>query len=294
MSSPESNSVGTVGTTVPVQATPGSPIPQGHPGDVTVVVTDLVESASVGGTDAEQSVPVELTAATGGTGAEQSVLVEPRAVAADGTDDVRPSLVEPATPDGTGAERSVLVESREVTDGTGVELSMLVESDGTGVERSALVESCAVVGGTDDDPSPGGHGGGGGRSLGTPGSVVRPHELEQAELVARGVITDYVKPALLVGGAGARVGGSAAEPPGGASCASQGGSSKASKASRSDAELKRKRLRRREKGARGHACRGDDDESCRSVISELSEQSFPYSSAETPVSQRSKGSLARQ
>ena len=190
-----------------VQATPGSPIPQGHPGDVTVVVTDLVESASVGGTDAEQS-----------------VLVEPRAVAADGTDDVRPSLVEPATPDGTGAERSVLVESREVTDGTGVELSMLVESDGTDVERSALVESCAVVGGTDVDRSPGGHGGGGGQSLGTPGSVVRPHELEQAELVARDVITDYVKPALLVGGAGARVGGgvggSAAEPPGGASCAS--------------------------------------------------------------------------
>ena len=59
--SPESNSVGTA---VPVQATPGSPIPQGLPGDVTVVVTDLVESASGGGTDAEQSVLVEPTPPT--------------------------------------------------------------------------------------------------------------------------------------------------------------------------------------------------------------------------------------
>ena len=70
-----------------------------------VAVTDLVESAPVGGTDAEQSVLVELSA--GGTGAERSVLVEPRAAEADGTDDVRPSLAEPVAPDGTGAEQSV-------------------------------------------------------------------------------------------------------------------------------------------------------------------------------------------
>ena len=111
-------------------------------------------------------------------------------------------LVESATLDGTGTEQSVLVESREVTDGTGVELSMLVESDGTGVERSTLVESCAAVGGTDDGRSPDEHGGGGGQGLETPGSVVRPHELERTERAARDVITGYVEPALLVGGAG--------------------------------------------------------------------------------------------
>ena len=68
-------------------------------------VTELAKSFSVSGTDTEQSVLAELTAAPDGTGAEQSVLAESRG--ADGTDDVRPSLVEPVAPDGTGAEQSV-------------------------------------------------------------------------------------------------------------------------------------------------------------------------------------------
>ena len=58
-----------------VQATPGSPIPQVHPGDATDVTT-LAELASVSGTDTGQPVLAELATATDGTGAEQSVLAE--------------------------------------------------------------------------------------------------------------------------------------------------------------------------------------------------------------------------
>ena len=82
-SSPESNSVGTA---VPVQTIPGSPILQGHPGDATDVTT-LAELASVSGTDTGQPVLAELATATDGTSAEQSVLAESRAGTADGTDD---------------------------------------------------------------------------------------------------------------------------------------------------------------------------------------------------------------
>ena len=101
---------------------------------------------------------VELSA--GGTGAERSVLVEPRAAEDDGTDDVRPSLVELAAPDGAGAEQSVLVESCAATGRTGIERSMLVELDGTGIEQSVLVESRGTAGGTDDELLPGEKGGG--------------------------------------------------------------------------------------------------------------------------------------
>ena len=112
--SPESTSVG---TNVSVQATPGIPIPQVHPGDVTVV-TEPVELSSVGR-----------------AGAEQLVLVE--SSGNDEAGDVRPSLVEPVASDGAGAEQSVLVESRA--------------ADGAGTEQSVLVWSCVAAGGADNE-----------------------------------------------------------------------------------------------------------------------------------------------
>ena len=81
--SPELNAAGPA---VSVQAHPGPPILQGHPGDATDVTT-LAELASVSGTDAGQPVLAELATATDGTGAEQTVLAESRAGTADGTDD---------------------------------------------------------------------------------------------------------------------------------------------------------------------------------------------------------------
>ena len=95
-----------VGATVPLQATPGIPIPQVHPGDVTVV-TKPVELFVVGGADAEESVKlVEPTSFTDGAGAEESVeLVE--SSGNNTADGVRPSLVEPVASDGAGAEQSV-------------------------------------------------------------------------------------------------------------------------------------------------------------------------------------------
>ena len=74
-------------------------------------------------------------------------MAESRAGAADGTDDVRPSLAEPASVSGTDAEQSVLAE-------------LIAAADGTGIEPSVLAESRATAGGTDDELSPGEHGGG--------------------------------------------------------------------------------------------------------------------------------------
>ena len=163
------------------------------------VGVSAVEAAMDGGVVPEGGTELDAVgAAVGvGVGAVSSVGGGPSNVPITfgGTDEVRPSLAEPASVSGTDAEQSVLAE-------------LIAAADGTGIEPSVLAESRATAGGTDDELSPGEHGGGGGQGLRTPGSEVRPHQLEQTEREARDIIAGSVEPALLVGGAGAHVSGS--------------------------------------------------------------------------------------
>ena len=100
----------------------------------------------------------------------------------------------------------------------------------------------------------------------TPVSAIRPHGLEQAELVARGIVTEFVEPALLVGGGGdddSKAGASRSE------------NSFNHSRHRSERKRAQKELKKLMTGANVGVSRGDDDgcDSRRSVVSDLSDRS---------------------